>query len=110
LHVASVGSVVTPAQQLLSIAPDDDRLEVEAVIENRDVGFVVAGQSVEVKIDAFPFTRYGLMSGTVLSVDRDAESTPVNQSAVQGSERHADQMDNVELSERLRYAAAAWVA
>lgn len=103
LHVASVGSVVTPAQQLLSIAPRGDHLEVEAVLENRDVGFVHAGQPVELKIDAFPFTRYGLISGTVVSVDRDAEAEPVNQSAVQGSQRAADRIDNVELGERLRY-------
>jgi hemolysin D len=103
MHVASVGSVVTPAQQLLSIAPMDDRVEVEAVLENRDVGFVEAGQRVELKIDAFPFTRYGLMSGIVLSVDRDAEAELVNQNAVQGSQRAADRTDNVESSERLRY-------
>jgi hemolysin D len=103
MHIASVGSVVTPAQQLLSIAPDNDHIEVEAVLENRDVGFVEAGQPVELKIDAFPFTRYGLMKGSVLSVDRDAEAAPVSQNTVQGSERPADQIDNVELSERLRY-------
>jgi hemolysin D len=103
MHVASIGSVVTPAQQLLSIAPDDDRIEVEAVLENRDIGFVTAGQAVELKIDAFPFTRYGLLKGTVLSVDRDAEAVPVNQSSVQGAQRSADETDNVEASERLRY-------
>jgi len=102
LQVTTVGSVVTPAQQLLSVVPDQDRLEVDAVLENRDVGFVAAGQSVELKVDTYPFTRYGLAKGTVLSVDRDAEATPVNQ-AVQGSLRAADEIDNVEASERLRY-------
>jgi hemolysin D len=102
LQVTTVGSVVTPAQQLLSVVPEQDRLEVDAVLENRDVGFVVAGQAVELKIDAYPFTRYGLAKGTVLSVDRDAEATPVNQTA-QGSLRAADEIDNVESSERLRY-------
>jgi HlyD family secretion protein/hemolysin D len=43
MHVATLGSVVTPAQQLLSIAPDDDQVEVEAVLENRDTGFVSKG-------------------------------------------------------------------
>jgi hypothetical protein len=82
--------------------PDQDHLEVDAVLENRDVGFVVVGQPGELKIDAYPFTRYGLAKGTVLSVDRDAEATPVNQAA-QGSLRAADEIDNVEWSERLRY-------
>jgi HlyD family secretion protein/hemolysin D len=103
MHIANIGAVVTPAQQLLSVVPDDDRIEVEAVLENRDVGFVSAGQRVELKIDAFPFTRYGLLSGTVLSVDRDAEATPVGQSGAQGSQRAADAIDQVESSERLRY-------
>ena len=71
------------------------------MLENRDVGFVAAGQRVQLKIDAFPFTRYGLLSGTVVSVDRDAE--PVSQPAVQGSQRAADAIDHVEGSERLRY-------
>ncbi|CCE01214.1 HlyD family type I secretion periplasmic adaptor subunit [Bradyrhizobium sp. STM 3809] len=103
MHVAAAGAVVTPAQQLLSVVPDDDRIEVEAVVENRDVGFVEAGQRVELKVDAFPFTRYGLLGGKVTSVDRDAEAAPVNPNGVQGAERQADQTDRVEASERLRY-------
>jgi hemolysin D len=103
MHIANIGAVVTPAQQLLSVVPNDDRVEVEAVLENRDVGFVAAGQRVQLKIDAFPFTRYGLVSGTVMSVDRDAEATPVSQPAVQGSQRAADAIDHIEDSERLRY-------
>ena len=103
MHIANIGAVVTPAQQLLSVVPDDDRVEVEAVLENRDVGFIEAGQRVELKVDAFPFTRYGLLGGTVMSVDRDAEAAPVGQSGVQGSQRTADAIDQVEASERLRY-------
>ena len=103
LHIASVGAVVTPAQQLLSVVPDDSHIEIEAVLENRDVGFVEVGQPVELKIDAFPFTRYGLLRGKVISIDRDAEATPVNQSNVNGTERQADELDRVEASERLRY-------
>jgi hemolysin D len=103
LHIANVGAVVMPAQQLLSVVPEDDSIEVEAVLENRDVGFVAAGQRVELKVDAFPFTRYGLLNGTVKSVDRDAEAAPLSQSAAQGSQRAADSTDEVEASERLRY-------
>ncbi len=106
LRVASVGSVVTPAQQLLSIVPSDDRIEIEAIVENRDVGFIEAGQPVELKIDAYPFTTYGLAKGKVLTIDRDAEPapTPTSQSA-EGSQRMADEVQNVESSERLVYTA-----
>lgn len=104
MHIAGIGAVVTPAQQLLSIVPNDETVEVEAVLENRDAGFVREGQRVELKVDAFPFTRYGLLGGTVLSVDRDAEATPVNPSGgVHGSERVADKIEQLEASERLRY-------
>jgi membrane fusion protein, hemolysin D len=103
MHIADIGTVVTPAQQLLSVVPNDGRVEVEAVLENRDVGFVAVGQRVELKVDAFPFTRYGLLGGTVVSIDRDAEAAPVSQSGVQGSQRIADGIDQVEGSERLRY-------
>lgn len=103
LHVVSIGSVVTPAQQLLSIVPKDDQIEIEAELENRDIGFVKTHQNVELKIDAFPFTRYGLLRGKVLSVDRDAEVESVNQNTVQGSQRPADTTENVDMSERLRY-------
>ena len=103
MHIATVGGVVTPAQQLLSVVPDNDRVEIEAVLENRDIGFVGVGQCVELKIDAFPFTRYGMLGGHVVSIDRDAEAAPVNQAGMHGTERLADETDRVEASERLRY-------
>ncbi|TBW38996.1 HlyD family type I secretion periplasmic adaptor subunit [Siculibacillus lacustris] len=103
LRPAAVGSVVTPAQQLLSIVPAVSGIAIEAVLENRDVGFISAGQSVELKIDAFPFTRYGLMRGKVVSIDRDAEATVGDGATRAGGERTADQTDWVQGSERLRY-------
>jgi len=72
LAVHTVGGVVTPAQTLMVIAPSDYQAEVEAMLENRDVGFVRAGQHVEVKVDTFPFTRYGTIPGTVTFVSSDA--------------------------------------
>jgi hemolysin D len=74
LSVHTIGGVVTPAEPLLSIVPDQAGLIVEAMVQNKDVGFVHAGQPVRVKIDAFDFTRYGLVNGTVLDVTRDALS------------------------------------
>jgi hemolysin D len=72
LAIHTVGGVVTPAQQLMLVVPADSKLEAEAMISNRDIGFVNAGQSAEVKIDTFNFTRYGLLQGKVVSVSRDA--------------------------------------
>lgn len=72
LAVHTVGGVVTPAQPLMVIVPEDSQLEVEAFILNKDIGFVEAGQPVEVKIDTFNFTKYGLVPGRVVSVSGDA--------------------------------------
>lgn len=72
LAVHTVGGVVTPAQPLMVIVPEDAHLEVEAMISNRDIGFVHVGQPVEIKVDTFNFTKYGLLRGTVLNVSQDA--------------------------------------
>jgi hemolysin D len=54
------------------IVPEDSRLEIEANISNRDIGFVEPGQDVAIKVDTFNFTRYGLLSGKILSISKDA--------------------------------------
>jgi hemolysin D len=75
LAVHTIGGVVTPAQTLLVLVPDDAHLEIEAEIPNRDVGFVHQGQPAEVKVEAFTFTRYGLLHGQVINVSRDAQAS-----------------------------------
>jgi len=72
LAVHTVGGVVTPAQALLVVVPSDSQLEIEAMVSNRDIGFVRSGQQAEIKVDTFNFTRYGLLHGQVLSISQDA--------------------------------------
>jgi hemolysin D len=72
LAVHTVGGVVTPAQVLAVVVPIDSHLEIEAMVSNRDIGFVHAGQEAEIKVDTFSFTRYGLLHGKVLNVSPDA--------------------------------------
>ncbi|MDK9705185.1 MAG: HlyD family type I secretion periplasmic adaptor subunit [Sulfuritalea sp.] len=72
LAVRTVGGVVTEAQVLMVIVPKDDALEVEAFLENKDIGFVNAGQVAEVKIETFPFTKYGTIPASLVHVSRDA--------------------------------------
>src|SRR5262249_31543386 len=59
----TVGGVVAPAQALLVVVPAESHLEIEAMVSNRDVGFVRPGQDAEIKVDTFNFTRYGLLHG-----------------------------------------------
>ncbi|WP_395606881.1 HlyD family type I secretion periplasmic adaptor subunit [Pseudomonas sp. B22129] len=72
LAVHTVGGVVTAAQALMVIVPIGQPVEVEAMLENKDIGFVSAGQVVTVKVDTFTFTKYGVVEGTVVSVSNDA--------------------------------------
>lgn len=74
LAVHTIGGVVTPAEPVLVVVPADGKLVVEAAVQNRDVGFIRAGQTVRVKIDTFNFTLYGLIEGKVLDVTRDTVS------------------------------------
>lgn len=72
LAIHTVGGVVTPAQELLSIVPADSGLEIEVKVLNKDIGFVHEEQDVEIKVDSFPFTKYGTIEGGVLSLSRDS--------------------------------------
>lgn len=71
LNVHTVGGVVQTAQSLMEIVPDDT-LEIEASVSNKDIGFVDAGQDAIIKIETFPYTRYGYLTGRVLKVSNDA--------------------------------------
>jgi hemolysin D len=73
IDVTTIGQVVTPAQSLVTIVPDGTPLIVEASISNQDIGYVKPGQSVEIKVDTFPFQKYGSLKGTLVWVSADAE-------------------------------------
>lgn len=72
LAVSTVGGVVTPAQPLMVIVPKENVLEVEAMLPNKDIGFVNPGQEAEVKVETFPFTKYGTIHGRITQVSSDA--------------------------------------
>ena len=105
LAVHTLGGVVTPAQQLLRIVPADGDVEVAAVVANQDVGFVEIGQEAEIKIDTFPFTRYGLIHGRVAGISRDAVDEPQSEQRRQGSQNTSDEPANVERAHQLVYTA-----
>lgn len=72
LAVHTLGGVVQPAQQLMVIVPEDTLLEAEVLVLNKDVGFVNDKQKVAIKIDSFPYTRYGTITGEVIYVSKDS--------------------------------------
>ncbi|GAB2591387.1 HlyD family type I secretion periplasmic adaptor subunit [Dyella jejuensis] len=73
LAIHTVVGVVSPAQTIMTVVPKSSQLMVEATIDNQDIGFVKEGQPAEVKVEAFPYTRYGVLHGTVVQVSNDAK-------------------------------------
>jgi HlyD family secretion protein len=72
LATTTVGAVVEPGTVLLNLVPVGEPLVAEVYIQNQDIGFVREGQAVRVKLSAYPFTKYGMLEGTVATVSADA--------------------------------------
>ncbi|MCG7926932.1 MAG: HlyD family type I secretion periplasmic adaptor subunit [Candidatus Thiodiazotropha taylori] len=72
LGITTHGGVVTDAQSLMKIVPDEDRLIVEVLVENKDIGFIKKNMSAEIKIHTFPFTKYGVIEAEVKNISDDA--------------------------------------
>lgn len=74
--LTTIGQVVTAGQSLMRIVSDKDALEIECYLANRDIGFVKPGDSAVLKIESFPFTRYGTVEAVVTKLARDAIPEP----------------------------------
>ena len=72
LAVHTVGGVVTAAQQVMVIVPDDYHMQVDALVLNKDIGFIEIGQEAVIKVEAFPYTRYGYLTGKISNISFDA--------------------------------------
>lgn len=72
----SVGSVMQPGQQFLTLVPADAPLEVEVDVLGSDAGFMRVGNSAIVKFDAFNYTLYGYAQGTVRTISPDSAYQP----------------------------------
>jgi hemolysin D len=72
LSLHTLGAVVKPANPILVIVPSTGALIVDAQILNKDVGQLKTGDPVAIKLEAFPFTRYGTIPGTLTQISRDA--------------------------------------
>lgn len=72
LAVTTIGGVVTPAQEVMKIVPEDSAVEVEAHFLNKDIGFIHPGQLAEIKVDTFNFTKYGVIDAELSDLSNDA--------------------------------------
>ena len=72
IAVTSVGQALKVGEQVMQIVPDGAPLEIQAYVLNTDIGFVREGQPAIIKVDTFPYTRYGTIRGRVTRVGADA--------------------------------------
>ena len=80
LAITSRNAVVQAGALLMNIVPRAESLQAEVLLANEDVGFVVMGQKAQIKIAAYPFTKYGLLEGSVIHVSADASDPKQNNS------------------------------
>lgn len=73
LNVRNIGEVVKEGQTIAEIAPNNTPLILSASLPNRDAGFVKTGMTVQIKLDAYPYQDYGIVSGKVFSISPDAK-------------------------------------
>lgn len=72
LAVHTLGAVLQPSQAVMVIVPDTQHNVAEVNILNKDIGFIYPGQKAVIKIDAFPYTRYGTIEGTIVNIAKDS--------------------------------------
>ena len=76
LAVHTIGGIVTDAQPLLKIVPDDVGLQFEVYADNKDIGFIKLGQEAEVKVRTFNFQKFGMVKAEVEEISADAVDNP----------------------------------
>lgn len=72
LKIHTIGAIVTEAQELLLIVPENTPMEIEVWLDNKDIGFVYEGQDGEIKVETFNFQKYGTLLASVETVSTDA--------------------------------------
>ncbi len=76
LSIINAGQVVSAGEQIMRVVPDGLGLEIEGYIQNKDIGFIKEGQDAVIKIDSFPFTKFGTIDAKVIKIARDAIPLP----------------------------------
>jgi len=79
LTVHTLGGIVTDAQPLMQIVPEDSKLEFEVYADNKDIGFIKVGQEAEVKVETYNFQKFGMYKAEVQEISADAVNEPNDQ-------------------------------
>lgn len=65
IGVNTLGETVTSAQQLVTLVPDNPPYEMLCYVKNTDIADVELGLEAEIKLEAYPYNKYGTVKGTV---------------------------------------------
>lgn len=79
LNIHTLGGIVTDAQPLMQIVPEDVKLEFEVYADNKDIGFIKVGQEAEVKVETYNFQKFGMYKAEVQEISADAVNEPNDQ-------------------------------
>jgi hemolysin D len=74
----TMGSVVREAETLATIVPDNADLYVEANVPSRDISYLKVGDMVRVKLESYPFQRFGTITGRLAVISPDSMSLDEN--------------------------------
>lgn len=80
------GTVVSPGTVLMTLVPNDEQLLAEVWVKNTDAGFVRASQEVQLKLLAYPFQKYGMITGEVSQISADSTDRTQSNNQQTGSE------------------------
>jgi membrane fusion protein, adhesin transport system len=82
LRINTVGGVLRAGDELMQISPTESDMVIEAKVNPVDIGQLELGLPVQVKLDAFDFSVYGMLVGklTYISSDTLVEQGPNGQS------------------------------
>ncbi|MBQ9479669.1 MAG: HlyD family type I secretion periplasmic adaptor subunit [Selenomonadaceae bacterium] len=76
LSIHTIGGIVTDAQPLMQIVPDDVKLIFEVYADNKDIGFIKPGMEAEIKVTTFNFQKFGMVKAEVMEISADAVDQP----------------------------------
>jgi HlyD family secretion protein len=86
----TVGAVVQPGTVVLTLVPTDEKLYADVSIKNEDIGFIQVGQKAQVKLAAFPFQKYGLLTGQVIRISADSTESSQSNAVGQGNQSNGN--------------------
>jgi hemolysin D len=72
VSINTIGAVVTPAQELVAVIPKNAPMQLKAIVENKDIGFIKRGMEAAIKIDTYDYQKYGLLKGEVQKISPNA--------------------------------------